>query len=170
MQIGQFDAAIRTFERMLLLGNRADDQWVIVVATNRLGVIFRKQGDLERAEKMHLEALDISENILHLMGAAIAYENLRIIYETRGDLEEAEKMLRLTMSMAAEMSRLELQANNYIDRGTLLNKSGDRSGACENWSTALEVFERIGMPRIEVEPTLRLMRDAGCGEKKYPSD
>ena len=54
-----------------------------------LGLIYRSQGDLPRAEEHHRRALSMEEELGRKEGMAAQLGNLGLIYQTQGDLPRA---------------------------------------------------------------------------------
>ena len=54
-----------------------------------LGKIYFARGDLDEAERMVRQSLEMEEKLGRLEGMASQYGNLGVIYRTRGDLDEA---------------------------------------------------------------------------------
>ena len=69
-RIGEFEAAHRSFERVLELGKQGDNQEWIAIATGNLGLVYCERGDLDRAEVMHKKSLAIDEALDRKEGMA----------------------------------------------------------------------------------------------------
>ncbi len=89
LRIGDLDAAVRSFERVLALGNQAADQTLVAAATGNLGVLYSTRGDLDQAEAMYKKSLEIDEALGRKEYIANQYGNLGILYEQKGDMAAA---------------------------------------------------------------------------------
>jgi len=82
-----------------------------------LGLIYRRRGDLEMAEQMHIKSLEIDQKLGRMEGMASNYGNLGAVCEQRGDVEKAteywEKALELfkKIGMKPEIEKVQ----NWID-------------------------------------------------------
>jgi tetratricopeptide (TPR) repeat protein len=162
-RVGELDAAIKSYERALTLGNSSADQAMIAAATGNLGLIYRRRGDLDAAESMHKKALAINEALGGKEGMANQYGNLGLIYQTRGDLDAAEAMHKKSLAIEEALGRKEGMASDYANLGLVCRTRGDLEGACECWRRALQLFQKVGA-RPQVERMQRLLREAGSAE------
>ena len=122
---GEPDAAIRSFERVLALGNHGSDQAVIAAATGNLGLIYRKCDDLDQSEAMHRKSLAISTELGDKKKMAIQYGNLGLIYRRRNDFDQAEAMLRKGLALNEHLGDEEGMARDYSNLGLTLQTGGD---------------------------------------------
>ena len=88
-RLGNLGSAIKAFERVLVLGNKADDKTVVAMAYGNLGRVYRTRGDLAKAEEYFFKALALNEELGRKEGIANDYLNLGNVYKTRGDLAKA---------------------------------------------------------------------------------
>jgi tetratricopeptide (TPR) repeat protein len=163
VRIGELDTATCSFERVLALGNRIDDQGLIAVATGNLGVIYRTRGDIDRAETMFRKSLALDEALGHKEGMAATYGNLGLIYRMRGDLDQAEAMHRKSLAIEEALGRKEGMAADYGNLGTLFAQKGNMAQACVHWRKARDLFAQIGA-KPQMEQAEGLLRKANCPE------
>ena len=64
-----------------------------------IGLIYKEEGDLDKALEYLKEALAIHQEIDHPLGAASSLSNIGAIYEDKGDLDEALKLLQKAKSI-----------------------------------------------------------------------
>ncbi len=143
-RLGDLDAAIRSYERDLALGNKAEDQSVVAMATGNLGLIHQARGDLDRAEEMHGKSLEISQKLNRLDWVANQYGNLGLVHQTRGDLEKAENMHRKSLEIETELGRKEGMAKQYGNLGIIHAKRGDLEEAEKMHRKSLEINTELG--------------------------
>jgi len=148
VSLGFLDAAISlTHRALVLLENNLEEQAVLL---GNLGLIYRKRGDLDKAEQMFRKGLQIDEKIGRLEGIASDYGNLGLIYSTRGDLDKAEQMHLKSLEIEKKLGRLEGMASEYGSLGAVYEERGDLKKARQYWEKALEIFKKIGMkPEVE---------------------
>jgi tetratricopeptide (TPR) repeat protein len=140
--LGLFDAFVNLSERALVYVEEGS-AWQAAVLGN-LGLIYRKRGDLNKAEKMHKKSLEIAEKLEQLDGMAHQYGNLGLIYINKGDLNKAEEMFRKGMEIEEKLGRPEGMANVYSNLGLIYFSRGDMQTAEKMHQKALEIDERIG--------------------------
>ena len=70
-------------------------------------MIYKRRGELDRAEEMHRKALAINEKLGRQEGMAGDYGNLGLIYQQRGELDRAEEMHRKSLAIEEKLGRQE---------------------------------------------------------------
>ena len=143
-RLGGLDAAIRSFEHVLALGNQAEDQMVIAAATGNLGLIYKTRGDLDWAEDMLRKSLELSTELGLKEGMARQYGNLGLIYQIRGDLDEAEKLHRKSLDLHTELGIKEGMASDYGNLGNVKMERGELDEAEEMHSKSLVIETELG--------------------------
>jgi tetratricopeptide (TPR) repeat protein len=104
--------------------------------------------DLDGAEKLFGEALEIDRRIGRLEGQAKALSNLGLIALTRGDLDGAEKLYRESLEIERRLGRLEGQASDLGNLGLIARTHGDLDDAERLWMESRGLFARIGMEHM----------------------
>jgi tetratricopeptide (TPR) repeat protein len=143
-RVGELDAAIAAYEKVLTLGNNAADKMVIAVATSNLGNIYNARGDLARAEEMYCKALMLDEELGTRLGMASSYCNLAGVYSTRGDLARAEEMCRKALKIEEELGCKASIARACSNLGTVYWRCGDLTRAEKMYRKALTLNEELG--------------------------
>ena len=139
--LGLLDAAISLSERALERIEKSSGGEAAVLGN--LGLIYRKRGDLDKAEEMHRKALEINEKLGRLEGIARQYGNLGLIYQTRGDLDKAEEMYKKALEIDKKIGRLEGQAIRYGNLGNIFTVKGDLDKAEEMFRKILEIHKKL---------------------------
>ena len=94
-RMGDFAGAEQRYRRAIEIRNQAygPGNTYVAINQNSLGELYLKQGRLDEAEELLLEALDTRENRLgNSFDAAVTRENLAQLYEARGDGPKAKEM------------------------------------------------------------------------------
>ena len=89
LNLGLLDAVISLSERALGMVEKDTKEEAMVLGN--LGLIYRRKGDLDKAEDMHNKSLEIEKKLGRLKGMAAEYGNLGLIYEQRGDIGKAKE-------------------------------------------------------------------------------
>ncbi|MCH8148383.1 MAG: tetratricopeptide repeat protein, partial [Planctomycetes bacterium] len=142
------DERIAWLEAGVSAAQRLKDAPMEASHLSNLGLIFKRRGDLDEAEKMLRKSLEINEKLGRLEGMASDYCNLGLIFKTRGDLDEAEKMFRKSLEIDEKLGRLEGMANQNANLGLIFKTRGDLEEARKLWTKARDLFAKIGMPHM----------------------
>jgi len=113
-----------------------------------LGLIAQDRGNLDEAEKLLRESLEINRKLGRLEGQASQLGNLGLIAKARGNLDEAEKLLRESLEIFRKLGRLEGQANQLGNLGSIAKQHGDMTEARRLWTQSRDLYARIGMPHM----------------------
>ena len=142
LTLGLLDAALDFSERAL--GMVSDGSVREAMMLGNLGLIYRRRGELGRAEEMHRKSLDIAENLGNQEGMAKQYGNLGLIYLTRGEFDKAEEMHLKSLEIEKGLGRLEGMAAEYGNLGLVYRERGKLGRAEQMHRKSLEVHQRIG--------------------------
>jgi tetratricopeptide (TPR) repeat protein len=145
-RIGEWDAAIDSFERVITVGGQlASHEW-ISIATSNMGNVYSARGDLGQAETMYLKALTFDETLNRPQGLATNYSNLGNIYSMRGKLDQAEKMFLKSLPIEEALGRMEGAAADYDSLGTIYRERGDLGDRRER-----QIHPGALRPGVEIE-------------------
>jgi len=141
---GALDAAINSFERVLMLGNKECREDVEAVARGNLGLIYQTCGKLDRAEAMFLTNLQLHVELGKKERMAADYGNLALIYYKRGELDRAEATFKRALKMAEDLANKEQQAAATGNLGIIYLKRGALDRAVAMHKRALELNQELG--------------------------
>jgi tetratricopeptide (TPR) repeat protein len=111
---------------------------------SELGYLYAVIGNLDQAETMFRNALEIEEKLGRLEDIASAYGNLGLIYQTRGNLDLAEAMHKKSLTIEEKLGRLEGMAPAYGNLGIVYARRGDLDQAETMLRKALAIDEKLG--------------------------
>ena len=94
-------------------------------ALDGAGVLAETQGDYDRAEALHREALALSRERGDKTGIARALGNLGVVAFDRGDDDQATTLLEESLALAREIGDQLLVATALNDLGSVAYKRGD---------------------------------------------
>ncbi len=143
-RLGNLDSAIKAFERVLALGNKADDKAVVAAAYGNLGLVYETRRDLAKAEEYHRKSLAIEKGLGRKEGMANQYGNLGNVYQARGDLAKAEEYFLKSLALDEELGRKEGVAKTYGNLGLVYETRGDLAKAEEYHRKSLAIEKGLG--------------------------
>ena len=111
-----------------------------------LGGVVQNRGDLDGAEAIFRQALEINEKFGRLEGMAIKYGNLGNVYEIRGELDRAEEMYLKSLKIKEALGLKEGMANSYGNLGNVYKAREEMPAACGAWEMSAALFADIGAP------------------------
>ncbi len=142
-RVGRLDQAAVMYERVVEMAADSGEKWR-AIGLGDLGLIYRTRGELDKAEQMHRQALEIDEKLGRREGVANQYTNLGLIYQTRGELDKAEQMHRQALEIDEKLGRPEGMAAQYGNLGLIYQTRGELDKAEQMHRQALEIFEQLG--------------------------
>lgn len=142
MNLGLLDAFISLSQRGLKAAEKGSAKEAMLLGN--LGQVYATRGDLDQAERMFLDALEINERVGQLEGMARDYGNLGVIYKMRGNLDQGEKMHKKALEINKKLGRFEGMARNYGNLALIYRRRGDLDQAEEMHKKALEIDENLG--------------------------
>ncbi|MEM9752762.1 MAG: tetratricopeptide repeat protein, partial [Planctomycetota bacterium] len=120
---GDYPAAEGRYRRLLELAPE-EPAWR-ATALGNLGLIAQIRRDLDEAERLHRESLEINRTLGRLKGQANQLGNLGVIARNRRDLDQAERLLRESLEINRTLVRLEGQAVALGNLGLIAWNRGD---------------------------------------------
>jgi len=111
---------------------------------NEMGLLLSRLGELNEAERVWREALEIDRRLDDERGQAICLGNLGIVLKTRGELEGAEAMYRKSLAIGKKLGWLEGMANDYGNLGMVLRIRGELEAAEAMFRRSLAIEEKLG--------------------------
>ena len=113
-------------------------------ALDGAGVLAETQGDYDRAEALHREALALSRERDDKTGIARALGNLGVVAFDRGDDDQATVLLEESLALAREIGDQFLVATALNDLGAVAFKRADLEGAERLYQESLSLRRRAG--------------------------
>ena len=144
---GNYDHARGYFREALHIAEEADDIAGKCWALNGLGLVDRKRGKLEEAEKHHHGGIDIAksggfDDADEALSAHLG--NIGIVLMLKGDLEGALKSYEEALEIDRRIDNPLGEAHDLGDIGVVLMDKGDLDGALKSHKEALKIHRRIG--------------------------
>ena len=141
---GNLDAAIRSYEHVLQLGNQNKDKTLEAAAFGGLGIIARTRGDLDKAEDYQKRSLALKKELGNKEGIATSLSNLGNIAKARGDHDKAEDYHNRSLALYEELGNNEGIAVTLNNLGNIADARGDHDKAEDYHSRSLDLSEELG--------------------------
>lgn len=140
-RIGLIDDAVEKCRHLILFGIDIGNPEIMSIGYSNLGLLYKDQGDLDKAEEMYRKALTIDEKLNLKMEMATVYGNLGNLYLLRGDLDTAEEMHKKALAIDESLGLEEEMAKHYSNLGSLYQTRGDLDEAEELHNQAVAIYE-----------------------------
>ena len=142
MDIGLFSSFISLSERALGMVEKDSEKEAML--TGNLGLIYRKRGDLNKAEEMYKKSLEIDEKLGGIKGMAYYYGNLGVVYYKRGELDKAEEMHKKSLEIAEKFGLQEVMASSYGNLGLIYQDRGELDKSQKMHKKSLDIEKNLG--------------------------
>ena len=140
---GKYEVAFNYHDEALLSRLRKFDDLGVADSNHNLACLAATKGEVRKAEKMFLKALDLRERLLgkHSLKVASTLNQLSILYKNWGRLEEAEEIATECYEIVSDAhGKLSLSACNVLATlATILRKRGKYEMAFEMFVDILSV-------------------------------
>jgi DNA-binding NtrC family response regulator/tetratricopeptide (TPR) repeat protein len=147
VEVGEAEKAIDLLEPLAAQGDRLRQRHVQGMCMASLGEAHRLRGDLERAQKVALEAASVTAETGYRWGTGLAHRVLGQIAMDRGHLEEAQaELVRAAETFSAIPARYELGRTQLV-LGEVMARMRDLPAAAKSFHAALSLFEALAIPR-----------------------
>jgi len=110
---------------------------------DRLGVLYLEQGDADRAEALHMQALEQARLDDDETEQSIILGSLGSVYWMRGDFETADAFYTQALELADFNGDLFRSARHLGNRGLIAEATGDTSAAETYYERALALMEEV---------------------------
>jgi tetratricopeptide (TPR) repeat protein len=111
---------------------------------HQLGILAEARGDLQQAETLYRQSLEISERLGSQAGMATSHHQLGKLAEGRGDMEQAETLYRQSLEINERLGNQAGAGTSYHQLGKLAEVRGDMEQAETLYRQSLEIDERLG--------------------------
>jgi len=141
--LGLLDAAISFSQRAIGYVEEGSEEKASLIGN--LGLIYRRRGELDKAEQMQRKALEIDEKLGLLEGMASDYSNLGLIYRDRRELDKAEEMFNKSLKISKKFGLHDGMAKVYSNLGGIYQTKGEIDKAELMLYEGLKINEKLGI-------------------------
>ncbi|MGC9060695.1 MAG: tetratricopeptide repeat protein [Thermoplasmata archaeon] len=141
--LGKWDDAIRTFERVVEICKRMNDERSLAYAQISLGNIRRTRGEYENARMCFENAIQVLQKIKDMRGLSDAYRGLGYIQWRLGNYEAAINFYNIAMKYIIQIGDFRRLGTIFIDMGNIFGDKGNASKSEEYYKKAIEELKKV---------------------------
>jgi hypothetical protein len=151
------DERVTLLEEALKLARQLGDIKETARLHNTLGLMYRRQGLWEKAEKEYQKVIRLlNTNREDPQQLASTLNNLAFVHLLRGDLNSAETLVAIALKKREEIGHQLGIAFSYLTKGSIAFVKGDLSEANHAYSAATTLFEKAGRKQYQADAQIYL--------------
>ncbi len=144
IDIGKFEDALKEVGELLKIHEETNNREGMANDYGNMGIVFWKQGDMQKALDYYEKALKIDEDIGNREGVANQLGNMGNVFRIQGDMQKALDHFEKALKIDEEIGNREGMANDYGNMGNVFRIQGDMQKALDHYEKALKIHEEIG--------------------------
>jgi tetratricopeptide (TPR) repeat protein len=142
--LGEYKKSAKTFEEALeLFRSLVDVEEDVADSLDGLGQAYEKQGDLDQAEKVLLECLQIKEKLNNRFKISISLNNLGKVYTQQNRLEDAKAIFEKCLKIKEEIIDRQGQATSLNELGKVHRLKGEYETALNYYNKSIKIKEIV---------------------------
>jgi tetratricopeptide (TPR) repeat protein len=149
--LGRHRLSIARGEEAIAVARASGDEWVLALALNNQGEMFRFQGDPAQARERYEQALTIRHRLGESRAIALTAANLAGVLLDMGEHAQADSLLDEALSRAEEIDYGSIVASALALRAVLSLQRGDANVAASQLASAID---STGADDVETAATL----------------
>ncbi|TVL99936.1 MAG: hypothetical protein CV087_16070 [Candidatus Brocadia sp. WS118] len=149
MDIGNFEVAIRYFERTLEIGRTEEERLMEAAGLGNLASAYLRMGDAKKAIEFYKQDLAIIREMGERQSESIVLGNLGNAYRQLGDVHAAINFYQQSLSIAHELGDRYSEGNMLSNLGNAHSDLGDIRKAIEFYEKHLTIAREFGDRRSE---------------------
>ena len=114
------------------------------ISYNNIGIIYKNQGNYEKALEYYSKSLAIKEELSDKKGMAVSCNNIGNIYLYQGDYEKSLEYYSKSLAIKKEIGDKKGIGSSYNNIGVIYDDQGNYEKALEYCSKSLAIKEEIG--------------------------
>jgi tetratricopeptide (TPR) repeat protein len=142
--MGNYDLALRYYNRALILQDKIGDRKGQGISLNNIGSVYDYRGDYGQALQYYLKSLKMREEIGYREGQGVSMNNIGFIYYKLGDYVKALEYYQASLRIQQEIGNSYAEGVSLNNIGKLYQRLSDNSKALEFFQRSLDIRRRIG--------------------------
>jgi len=145
-EMERFDEALSWYSKAAGLYNENNLTEKAAMVYNRIGKVYRLEGNYEKALKYDIKSLKAVESIPDSKNKALYLNNIGIDYYRINDFEKALDFLTESLTMRKNISDSLGTADSYNNLAMVYDDMGERDKALDYYHKALGYYQQIDEP------------------------
>lgn len=142
--MGDFARSLAVAQESLETARRDGDRKREASSLTRVGVVYDRQADYERAHQCYEQALAIARELRDEAGVATALANIGILFKQQGRYEEALRYYHESLAIDQRIGRRRFVAKSLSNVGRVLNSQGEHEQALRYHNESLAIKRALG--------------------------
>ncbi len=143
-QADKLEQARELAERALNIALSGGDERIQAQATNLLGILARRRGDLDQAKRFVESSLALVEKSNDLTARVAALNNLALVCGQAGDLKQAITLAEMALNLCARLGDRHREAAIHNNLADLHHWARQTEAAMAHLKSAVAIFAEIG--------------------------
>ena len=140
---GNYKIALQTFQELLGLEKKREEQKGIAFALNRIGFALTDLGRFDEALSYYGDALKLARNIGDKKTIASTLNEMGVTYWYKGDVDSALPQFQESYQMYVRMGDEQNAAMAGINIGLLFHEAGMLPDAIAQYNASLKIFRKL---------------------------
>jgi tetratricopeptide (TPR) repeat protein len=141
---GYWDEAIRSGNQALAAARRSQIESLVAGLAHNLAIVHYRRGELESAQRLYDESLEIKKRLGNQNGIAVTLHQLAILAQAQGELEEARRLYDESLEIKKKLGDQNGIAITLHQLGRLSQAQGELEEARRLYNESLEIAKRLG--------------------------
>jgi predicted ATPase len=143
-QANKLEQARELAERALNIALTGGDERIQAQATNLLGILARRRGDLDQAKGYVESSLALVEKLNDPTARVAALNNLALVCGQAGDLKQAITLAEMALHLCTKLGDRHREAAIHNNLADLHHWAGQTEAAMAHLKSAVAIFSEIG--------------------------
>lgn len=148
-RLHEYAKALHNFHKALLIRRDIKDRYGEARTVNNIGFTYQRLGKYKKARKWLLDALAIAQDLGDRNSEAVTLNNLGYTLEREGDFQAALSYAKKGLETARIIGSLYEEGRAMDAMARCAAGNGDKKTAKEYWKSAINLFEKAGVPEAK---------------------
>ncbi|MFB2839702.1 CHAT domain-containing protein [Floridanema evergladense] len=148
-QTGQFSTALQTYQQVLQLQTKLNNQAGIADTLDNIGEVYTSLSEYNQALDVLQQALLIRKEINDKTGIGETLNNLGLVYRLLGEYPKALELHQQSLGIAKQIRKPAIEGEALHNIAAVYAAQGDYNQALELYQQALTIRQQIGDKRDE---------------------
>ncbi|MGV8176136.1 MAG: tetratricopeptide repeat protein, partial [Methanothrix sp.] len=141
--LGYWNEYDRRLKQAIEAAEVLNDQEQKALWIHGLGFLSQKKGDYDAARSLHLQSLELNQNLGNKNGVARSLHHLGMLAQATGDLDSARRLFQQSLEIFRELGAKSDMAKPLHHLGILAQATGDYDAARKLYQQSLEIKQEL---------------------------